>query len=282
MGGAPRKHLNLIVLAALLALTLSLLVSNLKEKTYLNLFEKAVLTVMGPVQGAIEWGVTGGYGLWDSYIYLVGVREENRDLRRRVDKLAFENTQLVERLKRYKRIDGLISFPRLSSIPYEVVRVIGRDTTGRVRVITVNKGSDHGLAEKMPVITHRGLVGRVVRVSRWASKVLLITDVRSAVDALTQESRDTLVAVGSNAAEIDARYLSAGADVRDGDRVISSGLGGVFPKGLLIGFLTDIKPAGDSLFVSARLKPAVDLEKIEEALVLKDTGAVRISGGDWP
>lgn len=282
MGGAPRKHLNLIVLAALLALTLSLLVSNLKEKTYLNLFEKAALTVMGPVQGSIEWGVTSGYGLWDSYISLVGVREENRELRRRVDKLAFENTQLVERFKRYKRIDGLISFPRLSSIPYEVVRVIGRDTTGRVRVITVNKGSDHGLAEKMPVITHRGLVGRVVRVSRWASKVLLITDVRSAVDALTQESRDTLVAVGSNAAEIDARYLSAGADVREGDRVISSGLGGVFPKGLLIGFLTDIRPAGDSLFVSARLKPAVDLGKIEEALVLKDTGAARISGGDWP
>jgi rod shape-determining protein MreC len=133
----------------------------------------------------------------------------------------------------------------------------------------------------MPVVTHRGLVGRVVRVSYASSKVLLITDIRSAVDCVVQETRDSLVAIGQSSRELEVKYLNVDAKVTKDDRVISSGLGRVFPKGLLIGSLSNIGKVGDSLFLKAKLSPSVDLARIEEVLIIRKFPIEGIGEDDW-
>lgn len=281
MGGYLRKYQSFLILVALVVLTLSILLSNLKEKSSLNAVERLAITVLSPFQDVVGWGAAKAFLAKENYLHLVDVKKENRKLRLSLDRLAFENALLTERLKHFERLESLLSFPKVSLIPFEAARIIGRDTLGRVKLMIINKGSVDGLKENMPVITHRGLVGRVVRVSGSAAKVLLITDVRSAVDAIVQETRDRLVASGSNSTSLEVRYLSVGSDVTEGERVISSGLGGVFPKGLLIGTLSNITKEGSRLFLSARLEPAVDLNGIEEVLVLKSSSADLFSQDDW-
>jgi len=282
MGGFFRRYQNLLILVALVVLTLSILLSNLKEKSSLNAVERVAIAVLSPFQNIVGWSVGKASLAWENYLHLVDVKKENAKLGRSFDRLVFENGLLTERLKHFERLESLLSFPKVSMIPFEAARIIGRDTLGRVKLLIINKGADDGLKEGMPVITHRGLVGRIARVSGSASKVLMITDVRSAVDAVVQETRDQLVASGANSPTLEVRYLSVGSDVTEGERVISSGLGGVFPKGLLVGTMTDIKKEGDSLFLSARLEPAVDLNGIEEALVLKSFPQDIFSEDDWP
>jgi len=281
MGDLFRKYHNAVMVFILVVFTFALLLANLRQDSSANAFERAAMALVAPFQSLAGWTVGKVFEVWDSYLYLVNVKDENRVLRLAVDRLAFENTLLTERFKSYQRIEELLAFPRLDTLPYEAARVIGRDTTGRVRMIILNKGSAHGVARDMPVLTHRGLVGRVVLASATACKALLITDVRSAVDAVAQESRDTMIASGANRDTLEARYLLANAQIAEGERVISSGLGGVYPKGLLIGALTGVHREPDSLFVEARIRPTADLDRIEEALILKAAPHETITPEEW-
>jgi len=280
MDGFFKKHQDFVVLAVLLILTLAILLSNLKEKSSLNFAEKAVVTALAPFQDAVGWTAAKLAMVWEDYINLVDTKKENRELKGRVDRLAFENSLLVERLKFYQRLDKLLSFPSVNTAAFEAARVIGRDTTDRVKLITINKGAGRGIRENMPVVTYEGLVGRVARVAWGASKVLLITDVRSAIDALAQDTRDSMVVAGTNSPFLEARYLAVNAKVKNGDRIISSGLGGVFPKGLLIGELRDVRTQRDSLFTSAKVAPMVNLDRLEEVLVLKTAPTPKEFAGD--
>ncbi|MBI4666968.1 MAG: rod shape-determining protein MreC [Nitrospinae bacterium] len=269
MNDFMRRYQDMIVLVALLALSLFMLSSNLRRKKTLNFMEKAAMTVVAPFQEVTAFSVSSLSNIWNGYISLVGVQEENQRLKAALDKLAFDNLQLVERLKTYQRLDGLLTFPRLAEVPFEVAQVIGRDPADRAKMLVVNKGYAQGVAENMAVVTHRGVVGRVVSVARASSKVLLITDVRSAVDAIALESRDSLVAAGDNKSTLEAKYLPFNAGVKNGDLVISSGLGGVFPKGLVIGVVEEAKSVSGSLFMTARIRPTEDFTRLEEALILK-------------
>ncbi len=264
-----KKHQDITIVSVLLAVTLLLLLSNLNKKQSLSAVERVVMTAFSPFQDSVAWVTKKISFGWDDYIYLVGVKKENKRLKDAADKLMFENTMLVERLKHYGRLKNLLAFPKLDEIYFEAASVIGRDSTGRVKQLTINKGSDSGIKKNMPVVTHRGLVGRVVLAGSNFSKVLLITDVRSAIDALVQETRSGLVVVGANSRLLDIRYLAVNANVKNGDQVVSSGFGGVFPKGLLIGVLRNVSVMKDSLFLSAQLQPLADLDRIEETLVLK-------------
>ncbi|MGK7344726.1 MAG: rod shape-determining protein MreC [Candidatus Nitrospinota bacterium M3_3B_026] len=269
MNGFFKKRRDLAILLVLTAASFSLLLVNLREESSLSVLEKVVIAAVAPFQEAVSWTVSRTAAVWEDYVYLVNLRQENKDLKSKVDRLTFENSLLVERLKSYQRLDRLLTFPRLDTAVFEAARVIGRDTTDRMKVIIINKGSNHGIGEDMPVVTSRGLVGRVAGVSWRASKVLLITDVRSAIDAIAQDSREGMVIVGTNSPLLEARYLDVMADVKEGDKVISSGLGGVFPKGMLIGALTDVRRKRGALFLSARVAPFVDLNGLEEVLVIK-------------
>ncbi|MDH5511094.1 MAG: rod shape-determining protein MreC [Nitrospinota bacterium] len=269
MSGFFTRFKGASLLVALFTLSIFLFYLSARKSDRLTPLQTAVITIMSPFQKSLTWVVDYTSGAWKGYIYLVGVNKENEALKKRINDLEMNNFSLKERLGQYERIERLLGANPKDTGPVEVARVVARDTSGLVRMVTLDKGSDHGLAQNMPVVTHRGLVGRIILTSGGASKVLLITDVRSAVDGLAQKSRDGLVVSGSNSHDLYVRYLRADAKVADGDQVVSSGLGGVYPKGLLIGSLYDIQREKEDLFVTARITPHADLERLEEVLVLK-------------
>jgi rod shape-determining protein MreC len=259
----------LVIVAAVVVISLSLTLTNLEGAAGAPFAERAAITVFGPFQRAVNWIADAGGVIWNDYIALVDLKQENERLRRHVDRLTFENNALLERAKQLSRLGALLADPMARQFPHEVAQVIARDTTNRVRIVILNKGSNQGVAVGMPVITHQGLVGRVVRAAPDVSKCLLVSDIRSAVDAIAQESREQMVAVGANGENLEIRYLSVDADIHDGDRVVTSGLGGLFPAGLLIGELHNVRAHPDSLFMEGELIPSVDLSRLEEALILK-------------
>jgi rod shape-determining protein MreC len=149
--------------------------------------------------------------------------------------------------------------------------VVGKDATNWFKTILIDRGSRAGLRRNLPVVSPAGLVGRVVEVTPSTARVQLITDPVSASGALMQRTRVTGIAIGNLDSGLRVRYLPLLADVVVGDNVVTSGMGGVFPKGIPVGRVTAVERKSGALFQEAVLEPAVDLGRLEEVLVLMDT-----------
>ncbi len=155
----------------------------------------------------------------------------------------------------------------MSTLPAQVV---SRDPTNWFKTVLINKGFDAGVTRQATVVTHAGLVGHVMELSGQAAKVLLITDHASRVAVLIQRTRAEGIMGGEGKATLHIDYLSRLADVQVGDVAISSGLGGVFPKGLKVGEVIAVQKQDHGLFQTVEVAPAADLSRLEEVLVLKD------------
>ena len=132
----------------------------------------------------------------------------------------------------------------------------------------INKGAVHGLKTGMPVIAPPGLIGRLIDVSWHASKVLLFIDENSNVGAIVQRTRTQGIISGAGPRGLILKYISKTQDVKEGDVIVSSGMGGVFPKGLLIGQVSHVDRQDDGLFLKINVAPFVDFSKLEEILIL--------------
>lgn len=193
---------------------------------------------------------------------LAVLKRENEQLRQEAiaaGELRLENQQLRDQLQ------IKVTKPELKWIP---ARVIGYDANPLVRSVTISVGTRESVAEGMTVITTEGLVGRVIHAGPTTSRVLLCTDVSSSVNALLQDSRARGVVNGSQTGQLAMRYIGQGDVVRSGDRVLTSGLGGNFPPGLLVGNVVDVRQKDVDMFKEARIEPAVDFGRIEEVLVI--------------
>jgi rod shape-determining protein MreC len=146
--------------------------------------------------------------------------------------------------------------------------VIGRDPTGWFQSVIIDKGKDVGLKVNMPVVNADGVVGRLVSVSYNYAKVLLIIDQNSSVDCIIQRSRDDGMVKGLSSKVCIVDYVLKTSDVRVGDMVVTSGLGRVFPKGIPIGEVVDVKDPPEELFKDVKITPTVDFSKLEELLVI--------------
>ena len=148
--------------------------------------------------------------------------------------------------------------------------VISNSASSWFRTITVDKGSDAGIHQGMAVITPRGVVGKVVSMDKNTAKVLLLTDHKSGLDIITQRTRVRGIVSGSVDGEPIVKYMGRNEDVRPGDRLITSGLDGTFPKGLLVGTIVGIEDEAPGLFQRVRVSLAVDPLVMEEVLFISD------------
>ena len=160
--------------------------------------------------------------------------------------------------------------------------VVGLDVSPFFRSVLVDRGSRHGIRPGSPVITDEGVVGVVTRTSPNAAKTMLVLDRQSRVDAVIQRNRARGMVAGNGSGELSFEFVVLGADVRIGDRVITSGLGGVYPKGLDLGEVTAISYPSGSLLQAATLKPAVDFGRLEQVFVMLRVGPTMelLYGGD--
>ncbi|MBI4536417.1 MAG: rod shape-determining protein MreC [candidate division NC10 bacterium] len=240
------------------------------ERTVVTAVRQALLTVLSPPITIAALAVQGVRDVWTGYIDLRAIRQENLRLKGEVAVLKRRIDQLAEQALETQRLQRLLALHQAAPVSLISARVIGKDATNWFKTVLLDRGSADGVRRNLPVVTPDGLVGRVVEVTPTASKVQLLTDPVSAAGGLLQRTRVTGIVVGSFAVGARVRYLPLMADVGVGDEVVTSGMGGVFPKGIPIGRITAVERKSGALFQEATLQPAVNFSRLEEAMVLMD------------
>jgi rod shape-determining protein MreC len=213
---------------------------------------------------------------------LASTARDLRDLRQRNEELEAENARLLLENVRYRELEGeaallrdLLNFTQ-AHLSFDVQgahvvgRAIGRDPSNLQRYITLDVGRESGVTRNMPVVTDRGLVGRISEVGSGWSTVLLIIDVSSSVNGLTQSTRASGLVQGQADGSLVMEAIPQGDTVSVGDTVFTSGLGGNFPRQVPIGQITEVERKDSDLYQTAKVHPTVDFDHLEAVLVLID------------
>ncbi len=230
--------------------------------------EQGVIELTAPVQKFIRKSSETVEKAWLKYFSFVDLREENTRLEKERDDLRMQNDLYRELASTHARLRELLQVKESIRSPMAAAQVIGRDPTGWFESILIDKGTHAGLRLNMPVVDARGVIGRVVAVSPNYSKVLLIIDQNSAVDCLIQRTREKGILKGLPSQRTRLHYVSRAADVAVGDKIVTSGLDRIYPKGLPVGEVTEIVDTPWEFFKDVRVKPSADFSKLEEVLVL--------------
>ena len=233
-----------------------------------NPAEQFVIEITAPFQKLIKQTTKSTEELWLNYFRLVDVHHENTQLKNEIHELKMANSRYRELLATQERLEELLQFKQTINRPVLAAQVIGLDPTGWFKSVIIDKGKWAGLRIDMPVVNAFGVVGRVVSVSSNYAKVLLIIDQNSAVDCLVQRSRDRGMLKGLMSEICKLDYVAKSNDITLGEIVVTSGLGGVFPKGLPVGRILDVKEISGELFKDIKIRTAVDFSKLEEVLVI--------------
>jgi rod shape-determining protein MreC len=207
--------------------------------------------------------------MWQQYVSLQHVADENRRLRQEMEWLRGENSQLREAAAATQRLTSLLQFKEQALPSMVAAQVIGRDSSNRYKSVILNKGESDGIQKDMGVITPAGVVGRVVKTTGATSVALLLTDPNNAIAGLIQRTRDEGIVEGIPQGRAKLKYIPMLSAVKEGDRVVTSGLVGGFPRGLAIGTITSIDREEGALFQTAELVPEVDVNRVEEVLVIQ-------------
>ena len=235
-------------------------------------WQAAILEVTAPIERIVSAPFDGIQDFFDEYVDLIGVRAENRRLRRRIAEIESENLHFREALVASGHLGRVASMRDEVEIPMLPAEVVGLDVAPWFRSVLVDRGTSHGVEPGYPVITHEGVVGVVTATSAHAAKTMLLLDRQSAVDALVQRSRARGVVRGVGRERLEFEFVVRGADVVEGDEVVTSGLGGVYPKGLRLGRVAELREAGGRLTRIAVIEPAVDLGQLEQVFVMLRRG----------
>lgn len=206
---------------------------------------------------------------------LATLRTVNRQLQSQVDTLTIDNARLKEIEFENQQLRELLQFRQLNpSYDFRggqvIARVISRATTSYLSSLTIDLGSEHGIRAGMPVVTERGLVGRIQKVGTTTSSILLITDPSSGVQALVKRETSRAVGVVSGqAGELPVMdFVAQDASIAPGDEIITSGLGGAFPKNLTIGQVVEVRQRDFDMFQQAVVRPTVNFDRLEFVLVI--------------
>ncbi|MGA1825789.1 MAG: rod shape-determining protein MreC [bacterium] len=238
---------------------------NLNEELFVV---KIIIEAVSPIHRAMVWFYNGIGSIWSNYIYLVKTQKNNKLLKDKIEELKALETKYIETKLANDRLTKLLEFKQHLSYPIIAAQIIGKDSTSWSRTILLNKGSRVGIKINQPVVMHQGLVGKVTRVTPSTSLVQLITDKNSHVAAIIQNSRVEGILVGKSQNTCILKYIERGADIQVGNRVLTSGMGGIFPKGLMLGVIDRIDKKPYELFQYAEISANVPFSRLEEVLVL--------------
>jgi len=238
---------------------------------------------------AVSFLDQGISNMWQQYVALQSVEEENHRLRQEIEWLRGQNGQLREAAAATQRLTALLQFKEQALPTMIAAQVIGRDSSNRYRSVILNKGDSDGIEKDMGVITPSGVVGRVVKTTGATSVVLLVTDPNNAIAGLIQRTRDEGIVEGTLQGRARLKYIPMLSAVKEGDHVVTSGLVGGFPRGISIGTITGIDREEGALFQTADLLPDVDVNHVEEVLIIQathgqsaDAGTKAEAGKDQP
>lgn len=265
------RYRNVTILVAILfvqVLGLAMQVKRNTENEPTRLIRIWAVNAVTPFEKVIVWCQHGTAGLWHNYLYLRGVRQENRSLKAEIQRLHLEQVRLSEDAEQARRLQVLLSFKEQFISKTVAAQVIGSSGSEQSRSVYIDKGTSAGVKPDMAVITSDGVVGKVLRVyNSNTAQVLLIDDQTSGVGAILEKSRLQGVLRGTPAGELVLEKVMSDETVQPGEAVLTSGGDRIFPKGLPVGSVTKVSSGAD-FFLNIRVKPAADLSKLEEVLVV--------------
>jgi rod shape-determining protein MreC len=227
-----------------------------------------LMWVLRPLQMAAQGTANWVVGIQDNYLTMSGFKAENERLRRRIQELEVERQRLLEADAVNRKLQQLLEFR--SQLPSKAVTasIIANSASSWFQGCILDKGSADGVQKDMAVVTPLGVVGKVVSVTKRSAKVILLTDANSGIDVLVQRTRSRGIVSGSLDNGTVLKYMKRSEDVQVGDRLITSGVDGVFPKGLLVGTVIKVNKQHLGLFQSVEVLPAVQSSRVEEVLVV--------------
>jgi rod shape-determining protein MreC len=227
-----------------------------------------LMWVLRPLQMAAQGSANWVVGIQENYLTMSGFKAENEKLRRRIQELEVERHRLLEADAVNRKLQQLLEFR--SQLPSKAVTasIIANSASSWFQGCILDKGSADGVQKNMAVVTPLGVVGKVVSVTKRSAKVILLTDANSGIDVLVQRTRSRGIVSGSLDNGTVLKYMKRSEDVQVGDRLITSGVDGVFPKGLLVGTVIKVNKQHLGLFQSVEVLPAVQSSRVEEVLVV--------------
>ena len=264
-----RRNRVFLTSALCLLLAAGLAVRTGRQRTRADRLGRFFLEVMAPLQrstAAVDLAVVSA---WRRAVDLVRARNENVTLRARVQQLEEAGDRQSELEIENTRLRGLLDFRRTLQGDILTARVVGRDATGLARTLVIDRGEEDGVVKGAAAVAPEGIVGQIFLASRHAARILLVSDHNSGVDALVQRTRARGIVQGTIASGCGLKYVKRTEDVQVGDTIVTSGLDGIFPKGLPIGRVVTVDKRGQGLFQSAEVAPRVDFDRLEEVLVAR-------------
>jgi rod shape-determining protein MreC len=235
------------------------------------LLERVVFDLVSPFQRATASGLRGAAALWKGYVDLRGAREEKARFAERVAALETDLQQARREAEESRRLREALGLEKILPIDTVAAEVIARDGLPWFRTITLNRGREAGIRLDAAVLSPTGVVGRVIAVGPHAARAQLILDRDSGVGAILERSRVPGVVSGEASGKsgfLLMNYVSALADVKVGDRVVTSGLDRIYPKGLVIGRVESVSPPA-GLFKDVRVTPSARFSLLETVLVVR-------------
>lgn len=235
-------------------------------------WQATILDVTAPIERLVSAPIDGVKGIYRDYVDLLAVRSDNTRLAERLAEIESENMQFREALVTSGHLERVAAMRDEAEIPMLPAEIVGLDVTPWFRSILIDRGSEHGVLPGNPVVTQDGVVGVVTATSPHAAKTMLLLDHQSAVDALVQRSRARGIVRGAGREALEFEFFVRESDVVVGDEVVTSGLGGIYPKGLRLGRVAEIREATGQLTQIAVVRPAVGLGQLEQVFVMLRRG----------
>lgn len=264
-----RKYRTPLLAGCLILAALLFYSAHLRQRETTNVFERVLLGLTAPVQRGMDAFADGAAGVWGRFLGIFGNSPEVLRLAAENRRLRSELAHLAEIRLENERLSRLLDFREAIDIQARALpaRVIAEDASSWFRTVLIDRGKRDGVREGLPVVVAEGVVGRVIRSTPRESRVLLITDASSAVAGLVQRTRARGVCRGQGDL-LSFDFAMHWEEIEAGDLIVTSGMGGVFPKGLSVGTVRRVNLSEFGLFQNVEVTPAVDFYRLEEVLVL--------------
>jgi rod shape-determining protein MreC len=267
MVAIPSRHKSLVLLAGVILLQVLLLAVQIKRDSQGRLIRSWTVGAVSPFERAGSYGFGWFRDIWRHYFALRNTTKDNEELRRENDALKLQVAQLQGKAAEADRLALLLNFRQSrSDVPMVAARVIGGSAGTASQTIELDRGERDGIRRNMGVITPDGVVGKVVEAYPNTAQVLLLTDKDSGVGAMLADSRIQSPVGGTGEPLLAMKYVPNDDSVSVGERVITSGMDRIFPRDLPVGTIAEIKSGNP--FKQIRIKPAANLQRLEEVLVL--------------
>lgn len=262
-----------MVLLALLTLFVSFLVFT--ELPIANRFYKKQRAILGEISGFAAKLASKPLiklsQLYDAYLDVVNAKKEVVELRQKLSELSLENQRLREFERENQKLKTILGLSIKAGKEKIVANVIGEDIKSYYKGIIIDKGSESGILPKMAVISPKGLVGQVVEVRRGSSKIMVINDANSAVDVYVENKEIRGIIEGTGLSTLKLKYVKKNEEVEVGDKLITSGKDGIYPKGVPVGIVIDVNKKKGGIFLDITVAPFADFRVLDQVILLKNS-----------